>query len=96
MPTISAPSHTATAPSAGIIDRHMSVLSGARNELKEVAASNAIAGESASSAPRTVTPAAVDIEGLMRAMEVPDAEMRDATLESAAVIGRRRTFGRQL
>ena len=39
---------------------------------------------------------AVDVEGLMRAMEIPYAEMRDATLESAAVVGRCRHFGRQL
>ena len=39
---------------------------------------------------------AVDVEGLMRAMEVAHAEMRNAALEPAAVVGRRRHFGRQL
>jgi hypothetical protein len=39
---------------------------------------------------------AVDVEGLMRAMEIAHAEMRDAALESAAVVGRCRHLGRQL
>ena len=33
---------------------------------------------------------AVDVEGLMRAMEVAHAEMGDTALEPAAVVGRRR------
>ena len=38
---------------------------------------------------------AVDVEGLMRAMEVAHAEMGDTAFEAASVIGRRRDVRRQ-
>ena len=39
---------------------------------------------------------AIDVESLMRAMEVAHAEMRNAALEAGAVVGRRSNLGRQL
>ena len=63
MPTISAPSHTTTAPSAATIVRHMSLASGDLKDPKQAAASRAIAGQSASSALRMIKPTGRCVEG---------------------------------